>query len=140
CPACNRSSKNDQFPLKGRCVALAPEQAPPGREHPLLLDPGGRRNPACHICFELQTFRFQSVPRWWAKAYRGSAYGAWSIKVFGLNTNEQMELRADHVENFVQPQIAELLRALSSGNRTHVSRGFRYAIGLLSSKLPYTLL
>lgn len=140
CPTCNRSGKNDKFPLRRSCKVLAAEQRPPGGEAPLLLDPSGRRNPACHICFELRVFRNTRTSRWWAKAYRGSSYGAWSVEVFGLNSNEQVELRADYVDNVVYPSAKELVNALQSRGPGPVAQAFRHAAALLNPKLPYTLL
>lgn len=52
CAPCNRSGKNDAFPLDDGSVALVYDQQPPGEERPLLVDPAAE-DPSVHIGFQL---------------------------------------------------------------------------------------
>jgi hypothetical protein len=52
CATCNRSSKNDKFPLENGSIALKPEEDLSNREVPLLIDPANSKiHPATHIEF-----------------------------------------------------------------------------------------
>ncbi len=86
CESCNES-KSDQFPLQ-RGSNLVPEQAPPGREQPFLIDPA-QEDPVEHI-------RFRSVMgRWLAFPRDGSRRGAAMIQVCRLNRGELVAMYND---------------------------------------------
>lgn len=141
CPLCNRTGKNDLFPLRAGSVALDPEKAPPGREHPLLLDPAGTRNPAEHIQFIPAALeRGASVHHWWARPRQGSLYGSWTIRVCGLNHSNLLELRGDHVEDLVRPRAIELREALRARDAKAVEDTLRRARALLSARSIFSLL
>lgn len=141
CPSCNRSNKNDQFPLRHGCAPLQAEQVPPGGEQPLLLNPGARVNPVLHIEYQWGQRQGGRGPfRWWARPRGGSEVGVWTIQVCGLNEGELPELRDDYVENVVMPRIDELRIALAAGHASDIVREHRQALGLLNPRLPYVAL
>lgn len=141
CPNCNRTEKNDLFPLRAGCVPLFPEQATPGGEHPLLIDPAGKLNPAEHIQFVPATLRpGTGVHHWWARPRLGSLYGSWTIRVCGLNHSDLLELRDDHVENFVRPRAMELREALSAQNDKDIRSALQRARELIRAKSTFSLL
>jgi uncharacterized protein (TIGR02646 family) len=100
CPACNRSAKNDWFPLEHGSVALLPEQRPGQREKPLLLDPASNTiNPMEHIVHVLRGTRWHPEPR------NGSQLGLWTIKVCDLDRDELHELREKHITDIVIEKV-----------------------------------
>ena len=100
CPACNRSAKNDWFPLTHGSVALLPEQRPDSREKPLLLDPASSTiNPIEHIVHVLRGTRWHPEPR------NGSQLGLWTIKVCDLDRDELHELREKHITDIVIEKV-----------------------------------
>lgn len=136
CSSCNRSEKNDRFPLTPGDTALIAGKHPPGEERPYLLDPA-TCNPVEHI-----QFRLDRVTRSWrAKARAGSAYGHWTIEVCGLNRDQGLiELRNDHVAQAVQPHVDALQQALSSDDGPLVSAAFKRALGLLQPACTFVAL
>ena len=63
CIDCNRERKRESFPLSPGDVRLVAEQAPPGTEHPLVLDPSdASKDPTREI--EFRRARFQAKERW----------------------------------------------------------------------------
>jgi hypothetical protein len=141
CPVCNRSQKNDQFPLSLGDIPLRPERPPPGRERPLLLDPAAEANPVVHIEYRLGTFQGTTGPsRWWARPRGGSKTGAWTIRICGLNEGELPELRSDHVELYVMPYVSHLRNAMGSGSTGAIAREHGRALGLLNPRMQYVAL
>ncbi|MBK8254538.1 MAG: hypothetical protein IPK82_17960 [Polyangiaceae bacterium] len=137
CSLCNRSEKNDAFPLTPGDVALQPEEQPPGRERPYLLDPSGAINPVDHIEFEYR-YALENEPRallgpkqWFARARDGSQLGHWTIFVLGLNNGDLVELRGDHVESCVRGPAERLKAAVVDGNGPRVKEEFEAAKALL---------
>lgn len=139
CPTCNRAGKNDKFPLRSGSAPLQAEGMPPGGEQPLLIDPGGRVNPVCHIKFVLSRLGV-GPDRWWARPRNGSEFGAWTIDVCGLNVGELLELRSDYVTRVVAPIAKELALAIASRRRTEVSKGFARALALLTPAQSFVAL
>lgn len=138
CPACNRTGKNDRFPLRSGSVPLAPENVPPGRERPLLLNPAdSRRNPVAHIEFAKGAFRGSTVARWWARPRWGSVLGAWTIDVCGLNRGELVELRDDYCESIVSVRVRPLIAAVQAKQQTRVVDAFGAAMMLLAPRMPF---
>lgn len=146
CPSCNRTSKNDFFPLRGGSVALQPGQAPPRNEQPLLLDPCARINPVLHIEFEhrratpFEPIRLQGPMQWFARARNGSVLGSTTIAVCGLNDADLVELRKDHVEQVVREKVSDLEDAIASRESSRVSWAFLRAKGLLDPRNVYVAL
>lgn len=141
CAVCNRSRKNDRFPLDLGSRALRPREAPPGQETPLLLDPAFD-NAVEHIEFVFSTIAGPlSVagghPRkqWWPRARHGSKRGDWTIRVCGLAKSDLAELYDVHVNREVRPRADALERALLEG--TDVTGPFENALALLHPAMPF---
>lgn len=132
CSTCNRSQKNDRFPLKNGSVVLQPLQTPPGQELPLLLDPAAAINPVVHIQFEYRTLLgFPGPKQWFAQPRNGSKLGEMTIEVCGLNDAGLVELRKDHVARVVMEKVSDLEDGLRRGDTAQVQRVFTNARGLL---------
>ncbi|AGP39265.1 HNH endonuclease [Sorangium cellulosum] len=145
CPSCNRTGKNDRFPLDAGSVALVAKEAPPGKEKPLLLDP------AEHHGIEHIEFVFGVIParatsagvppgwsarkHWWPRARGGSLTGDWTIRVCGLDSSEHIELYDDHVDKEARPAARDLEEALK--RRRDVTAAFDQAMRLLQPGKPF---
>lgn len=141
CPTCNRSAKNDQFPLNHGSISLQPETPPPGNESPLLIDPGASINPVEHIQFVLETVGPIGSPQyWWARPRNRSMLGGMTINVCKLNTSDHLELRNDHVANIVKPQLKGLNVALATARREAVKREYDRALQMITAKNIYAAL
>lgn len=150
CPSCNRSAKNDRFPLELGGVTMLAEQIPPGKELPLFLDPGGEVNPVEHIKFVPLPFSWHvdyEFPRehaldqqWLAIPRNGSRFGTATIEVTDLNRMELVELRSDYVRESVWPLAKELLEALDEQHAWKVQDRFERAQKLIKRSLPFTAL
>lgn len=141
CPSCNRSGKNDQFPLGVGASALRAEDLPPGRERPLLLDPAGSCPPAEHIQFVMASLRpGDRFPHWWARPRQGSVMGSWTIAVCDLNRDALRELRGDYVDLSVKPRASALLEALRSKDPLRIKAMLTSVRELLLERAPFTLL
>ncbi len=125
CATCNRSNKNDQFPLADAQTLQAEEQ-PPGEEKPLLLDPASTsNNPVAHIVHVLRGSNWHAEPR------NNSQYGRYTIAVCGLDRDELLELRGNHVANIVEPQAKAILRLMGQNQQDNLEHEFERALGLL---------
>jgi len=135
CPLCNRTAKNDRFPLGESSVPLHPEQSHPGSESPLLIDPASQ-NPIVHIEFIRASLGSAPSPKhWWAQPRNGSRLGAFTIEICGLNNAELRELREIHYENVVVPHVEQLRNLLKPEfDATAFAVEFRRALGLLNPK------
>ncbi len=112
CVDCNSDCKKMQFPLVAGCVALAPLQAPPGTEDPLVIDPAtvAAPDPMDHI--EFQRDRIQGKERWIPRGK--TEWGRETIRVCGLDRPGLLTLYADHVQLVVQDKVAPLHAAESA--------------------------
>lgn len=114
CEQCN-SRKNAQFELLSG-ERLKPEDAAPGNEVPLLLDPSDTRlNPVEHIEFKWKPYLVGGPRRWVAeprKSGKDSAIGDASVGVYGLNRADLFERRDHHVRSHVKPFTDRLQRYL----------------------------
>lgn len=138
CPYCNRTGKNDAFPLAIGSVPLTAQSIPPGSEHPLLLDPGSPINPVEHIEYLGQAIgKPGSLTYWWARPRNGSIYGSYSINVCDLNRTELRGLRNDHFQTIIKPQVSALSYAIDASDLVGVQREFERAMGLLASQNAY---
>lgn len=112
CANCNRTEKNDKFPLDNSSVALQREEAPPKGELPLLLDPADLAvHPAAHI-----EFRWDEVSRSCrAQPRNHSVRGYWTVtEVMGLDRATLRELRTLYLKQTVLPKLDKLKEALKS--------------------------
>lgn len=138
CPNCNRTGKNDAFPLAIGSIPLTAQSLPPGSEHPLLLDPGSSINPVEHIEYLEQAIGKPGSPTyWWARPRNGSVYGSQSIQVCDLNRIELRGLRNDHFCTVIKPQIRALSDAVDASDLVGIHREFERAMGLLEPQNTY---
>jgi uncharacterized protein (TIGR02646 family) len=118
CPNCNRSAKNDRFPLANEENHLRPEDSPPGLEQPLLLDPASD-DPTDHIQFRPDATQ---ADRWLATPRGGSRRGHQTIIVLDLNRDSLIELRRQAVDMLRDDHQSILTRLLSSEPRSWEQR------------------
>jgi hypothetical protein len=143
CPSCNRSWKNARFPLGDGSVALRLREAPPGKERPLLIDPGGKLNPVEHIEFERRHPKASEPTKspgrlhWFARPRNRSVQGLFTIHVCGLNDQDLLELRCDHVETCVEQHTTELTDAIKAADDARTRRAFQRALGMLEPRNAY---
>jgi uncharacterized protein (TIGR02646 family) len=117
CARCNRSHKGKAFPLEDGSRRLVAEQAPPGDERPLLIDPGNE-DPGLYI-------RFAKVGGHWIPVPRdGSQRGLITIELLGLDRMELLDLYDDHaaylthiVERTEPEERDAQIRALTDASR-----------------------
>jgi uncharacterized protein (TIGR02646 family) len=138
CDRCNRDAKADQFPLDAGSVALVPEEALPGNEHPLLIDPS-RENPFRHIQFNL--VMINGSPGWRPFPRSGSRKGDETIRVLKLDRPELLDLYGRHVGEYATPVVTKLQAAMNAnqGNRVQELWGDEVA-RLVNPRRPFTAL
>jgi uncharacterized protein (TIGR02646 family) len=141
CPMCNRSSKNDQFPLEHGSKVLRTKQQAPGHENPLLLDPASGINPVEHIVYSLRTFNGQKhTGQWWATARNGSQLGSYTIAVCDLNHSSQRDLRDKHYKYYIAPRIAALTNAMLAKDSQQINTALNEALAMLVPANEYVAL
>jgi len=135
CPACNRSQKNSRFPLNSGCQSLMPEDFPPGRESPLLIDPSSALNPVEHIEFVYHGIGCEGATRnWWARPRNGSLIGNETIEVCGLNRSDLREIREDHYAMVVLSHSRAIDSAIAAADLFSLQREFDRALQLLTPR------
>ncbi|MCB9739476.1 MAG: hypothetical protein H6747_09430 [Deltaproteobacteria bacterium] len=108
CASCNRSSKNDQFPLVDPTKRLRAQAQPPGHENPLLLDPAEpTANPEAHLHFDV-------VGEARGHVSGNTPNGACSVEVYGLHRDELVEVRALELD-FIDSELEAVSRLLRTG-------------------------
>ena len=133
CPACNRSEKNNKFPLGDHSTTLQPEEQMPGLENPLLLNPGSTINPVEHIQFVLENIApTSSLREWWARPRDQSHLGQFTIEICGLNHSDLRELRSYHFENTISSHINAINRGVSLLDPLIVQHEFNRTLELLN--------
>lgn len=138
CPSCNRSAKNDRFPLNVGSVSLCVGETEPGQELPLLLNPGDPINPVEHIVFIEKSIGPPGSPKyWWARPRNGSIYGNMTIDICELNSLELREVRNDHFHCIIKPQIDALIKALSDQDPIAVQREYDRGLEFLKPRNEY---
>lgn len=141
CPSCNRSSKNDNFPVNKGSITLRPEAMPPGRERPLLICPAAGVNPVLHIHFLPKVVnRTKSITHWYAIPRNGSLLGRVTIKELDLNNSELLELRKDYYDNTLSKEIEALKDALTRKQIVRARQLFDRALALFNPKQPFVAL
>lgn len=141
CPGCNRSEKNDRFPLREGSIALIAEQTPPRKERSLLLDPAGTECPGWHISYSLSSpIPGSSRKHWYARARNGSRLGAFTIDVVGLNVDELLELRDNYVSNYLEEPARRLRDALVRNDRRQITDSLSEAKKLMRATRDFSLL
>ncbi len=132
CFECNRTFKKNQFPLAVGSTPLVAEQPPPGRESPLVLDPGDASiDPieAIRFCKE----KVGGLERWVPRPRNGSAVGRKTIEVCGLDRPALLTLYADHVNSRVRPKLVPFTFALRSEDAREIVGAWRSATRALVS-------
>jgi hypothetical protein len=140
CSHCNRSAKNDLFPLDRGSTSLIAEDVCPGQEKAMLIDPGALTNPVEHIEFVYECPVIGQEKHWWARPRDGSAFGSYTIKVCDLNRAELRELRTNYVNNHVSPQIQLLKTEIALGDSERILHSFKRALELMSPKFEFSAL
>lgn len=140
CPNCNRSEKNDEFPLDIGSTSLLAEEDAPGAEIPLLIDPAAALNPVEHIEFVLGSIVAGGKRHWWAHPRNGSNLGNHTIRVCGLNRGELLELRTTYVRNYVEPQINKLKAEIAALDFARSQFEFRRAQEMMSPRFEFAAL
>lgn len=140
CPVCNRSEKNDQFPLAANSGSLSDHEAPSGQELPLLIDPASGINPLEHIIFIREAICRGGPKQWYARPRHGSQLGNHSITVFGMNHENLLDLRDSYYELNIAHRIVKLQQALAGGKFNQVSEQYEEALRLLLAGQPYVAL
>ncbi|MEM9460186.1 MAG: hypothetical protein AAGF11_38775 [Myxococcota bacterium] len=114
CEICNHR-KGASFPLTKESTRLMAEDAPPGDEEPLLLDPcNGAEDPREHIQFR------PVADSWWPFPRNGSRYGFEMLKALQLFHPELGKVRAGLLSKWrrhakaLLPVIARVKDALRS--------------------------
>jgi uncharacterized protein (TIGR02646 family) len=126
CNFCNRTGKNDDFPLDVGSTSLSPEEYAPGKEIPLLINPR-QLNPVEHIKFVLRS-KFPNGPRhWMAEPRNGSKIALHTIRSCDLNRDELLELRTRYVENFISPQVKRIRKEIEQHNVSGITSSFERA-------------
>jgi uncharacterized protein (TIGR02646 family) len=138
CPGCNRSGKNDQFPLDGSSTALMAEQHPPGAEHPLLINPSAE-NPIPHI--QYRPFLKNGKRQWTPMPRKGSLRGLQTITILRLDRPDLLDLYEDHVNQYVTPALNQVRTAITTGVPAAVRAEWQsHILPLLSRRRPHTAL
>ena len=133
CPNCNRSAKNDAFPLEPGCVPLAVEEQPPGKERPSLIDPC-EEDPVLSIQFVLKGGHWRPVGR------NGSTRGERTVEVLKLDRADLLTLYTTHVEDQVQPRVEATQEAMARGEPQLIESAWRRVRGLLTPRMPFVAL
>ncbi|MBV0882133.1 hypothetical protein KTQ42_22920 [Noviherbaspirillum sp. L7-7A] len=139
CPNCNRSSKNDKFPLAVGSKSLTAEKPVPGQEMALLLDPGSSINPVSHIVFQLETVGPPgSKSQWWARPRNQSQIGNFSIDTYGLNYQQHLDMRDDHFKYVIEPRVKDFQKVFfGSKERKALMAAYERASELLNPANVY---
>jgi uncharacterized protein (TIGR02646 family) len=138
CPACNRSWKNDEFPLAPGSTALIAEQVPPGHETPHLIDPAAE-NPIPHIQFRPVTKNGKR--QWIPFARNGSVRGAATIRVLKLDRPDLLDLYETHANDHVLPVVTAVQTAMAGGVPATVQTAWTdRVLPLLGPTRPYAAL
>ncbi len=133
CPGCNRSAKNDLFPLEAGSVPLLPEESPPGGERPTLIDPCGE-DPVESIQFVFDGSHWRPTGR------NGSTRGQRTIELLKLDRADLLERYNTHVELEVKPRTEATHEAIERQDVNLIHSTWRRVRGLLSPRMPFVAL
>jgi hypothetical protein len=114
CPACNRSAKNDSFPLDLNSIGAVEEDRMFATEQPMLLNPY-TSNFVEHIKHVKVAISAREV-QWRCFPRNSSQHGRTTIEVLKLNRNELLELRNRHYENHVAAHIEASVDAIKTND------------------------
>lgn len=141
CASCNSAAKGDLFPLAHGSIALQAEEAAPGKEIPLLLNPGADINPVEHIIYMLEPVSPKhGAPQWRARARNKSLLGEKTIEVCKLNSQDLLENRALYFETVLQKQITAIKDALACRQTSEIQKQYALSIAMLAPSNEYVAL
>jgi uncharacterized protein (TIGR02646 family) len=133
CAICNRSAKNDVFPLEPGSVPLRPEEQPPGGELPTLIDPCGE-DPVELIQFVFDGSHWQPVGR------NGSTRGQRTVELLMLGRSDLLTLYDAHVNDHVKPRTDATQEAIGRQDVDRLQKEWWRVRGLLSPRMPFVAL
>lgn len=133
CEICNRSYKNDSFPLEAGSVALAPENPPPGQERATLIDPCAEEP------IDLIEFRFNGI-HWQPVGRNGNSRGQETVTRLGLDRPDLLTLYDAHVNDWVKPRTDAVHEAVGHRDASLLPKEWRRVLGLLSRRTPFAAL
>jgi hypothetical protein len=138
CIDCNREHKRDSFPLSPGDTQLLAEQAPPGGERPLVIDPSDPLvEPVREIAFRRE--KVHGRERWVPRGV--TARGRKTIEVCGLDRPNLLDYYAEHVVHVVRPKLEGLFAAHDAGNTQATVRAWDKAKrGLLARERAFRAL
>lgn len=118
CTRCN-GKKSTKFPLRAGSTPLAAEEAPPGKEEPMLLDPYDThpyQDPV--LLIEFQPRDEAGVVRWRPFARRGDERAKRTIyELLELDSDGLLTSYQEHVNETVMPKVDLVKQALPGGER-----------------------
>ncbi|MEP7125268.1 MAG: hypothetical protein ABJE95_30335 [Byssovorax sp.] len=126
CNACN-SGKRESFPLEPGSTLLAADEAPPGGELALLIDPAST-NGMLHIQFELM--HIDGAKDKWTPRPR-TRFGESTIKVCKLDRGSLLDDYRRHVTQFMMPYVDRVKVALQGTDPREVHRAVDMATRVL---------
>jgi uncharacterized protein (TIGR02646 family) len=133
CAICNRSAKKDLFPLEAGSVPLAPEEQPPGKELPTLIDPC-REDPVELIQFIFDGTHWQPVGR------NGSRRGQRTVEILKLGRADLLTLYDAHVNDQVKPRTDATHEAIERQDVDLIRSAWRRVRGLLNPRMIFIAL
>jgi uncharacterized protein (TIGR02646 family) len=136
CRNCNQHpAKGIQFPLDSGSEALIAEQAAPGKERPLLVNPA-TEDGTDHIRYEPRPMP-SGGEKWWPLPRNGSERGRWTIKVCQLDRWDLLTRYTTHVDTVVREEVKDMTEAFASNDQVTVARAWdRAKRRLLSPSMP----
>jgi uncharacterized protein (TIGR02646 family) len=133
CAICNRSAKKDLFPLEASSVPLVPEEQPPGKELPTLIDPCGE-DPVELIQFVFDGSHWQPVGR------NGSRRGQRTVEILKLGRADLLTLYDAHVNDHVKPRTDATLEAIERQDVELIRSTWRRVRAFLAPRMPFIAL
>jgi len=141
CPGCNRSGKNDSFPLDPSSTPLREEEEPPGSEVPFLIDPGSE-DPMAEIQFRRTIIG--GIAHWIPLTRAAASQrAAKTIRIIRLDRPELRDLYKFHVDQYVAPAIRRVQSAMAAnaGRLASVqSQWNQHIVPLVNKKRPHAAL
>nr|WP_128798646.1 hypothetical protein [Corallococcus coralloides] len=133
CAICNRSAKNDLFPLEHGSVPLLAEAQPPGGERSTLIDPCDE-DPVESIHFVFNGLHWQPVGR------NGNVRGQRTIEILKLDRPDLLTIYDAHVDHQVKPRVDAVRDAIRRADVPLIKTAWHRVRGLLSPRMQFVAL